>query len=57
MQHVVEAIYKMVGHMVIFPPDEATPQQRVDKLFELMDQASAGTLGHLQETTRGMLFV
>lgn len=33
----VDSIYRMVGHMVTFPPDEATPQQRVDKMFQCMD--------------------
>lgn len=37
MEDVVGSIYKMVGHMVTFPIDEATPQQRVDKLFAAMD--------------------
>lgn len=40
MEEVVGSIYKMVGHMITFPPDEATPQQRVDKMFQSMDLVS-----------------
>ena len=38
MERVVDSIYKMVGHMVTFPEGEETPQQRVGKIFEIMDQ-------------------
>lgn len=40
MEFVVDAIYKIVGHMVQFPEDVETPQKRVKKLFEAMDTVS-----------------
>ena len=40
MESVVDAIYKMVGHMVEFPEGAETPQQRVEKIFEAMDTVS-----------------
>lgn len=40
METVVEAIYKMVGHMVEFPEGVETPPLRVKKIFDTMDKVS-----------------
>lgn len=35
---VVDAIYLMIDNMVILPPDQDTPQKRVDFVFSIMDR-------------------
>lgn len=37
MLAIVSSIYKMTGAMVKLPEDEATPEQRVNKIFDAMD--------------------
>jgi len=38
MLQIVRSLYKMTGQMVNLPPDEDTPEKRVDKLFRGMDK-------------------
>ncbi|KZP00053.1 EF-hand [Calocera viscosa TUFC12733] len=38
MLQIVRSIYKMTGQMVPLPPDEDTPEKRVDKIFKGMDR-------------------
>lgn len=44
MLEVVTAIYKMVGDTVQLPEDEATPEQRVNKIFASVDTDNDGYL-------------
>lgn len=44
MLAIVSAMYKMVGSMINLPPDEATPEQRVKKLFKMMDKNEDGQI-------------
>ncbi|RKO97462.1 hypothetical protein CXG81DRAFT_12017 [Caulochytrium protostelioides] len=44
MTKIVEAIYCMVGSMVKLPPDEDSPEKRVNKIFALMDKDQDGYL-------------
>ena len=41
---VVDAIYKMVAGTIQMPPDQETPQQRVNYLFGLLDDDQDGIL-------------
>ncbi|KLO19821.1 putative FRQ1-regulator of phosphatidylinositol-4-OH kinase [Schizopora paradoxa] len=38
MLTIVTAIFKMMGEMIKLPPDEDTPEKRVDKIYASMDK-------------------
>ncbi|XP_066295223.1 uncharacterized protein [Branchiostoma lanceolatum] len=44
MLNIVEAIYAMVGTMLELPPDEDTPEKRVNKIFAQMDKNKDGLI-------------
>lgn len=44
MLAIVSAIYKMIGSMVQLNEDEATPELRVQKIFQLMDKDQNGEI-------------
>ncbi|KAJ3411663.1 hypothetical protein HDV05_001872 [Chytridiales sp. JEL 0842] len=44
MFKIVDSVYKMVGSMVKLPPDEETPEKRVEKVFALMDLNGDGKI-------------
>jgi hypothetical protein len=41
MLMIVDAIYRMMGGGIPLPEDEATSEQRVEKLFQIMDVVSS----------------
>lgn len=44
MLSIVSAVYKMIGSMVELNEDEATPELRVQKIFNLMDKDKNGEI-------------
>ncbi|CCK69587.1 frequenin KNAG_0C04860 [Huiozyma naganishii CBS 8797] len=42
MLTIVSSVYKMMGSMVKLEPDEATPELRVKKIFDIMDKDRDG---------------
>lgn len=49
---VTDSLYKMVGHMIQLPEDENSPQERINKLFEVLDTDRDGKI-NLEEFVEG----
>ena len=47
MMDIVDAIYKMVGQMVIFCDEKDTPQHRVNQIFSTMDTVGVWVCVHV----------
>lgn len=53
MLRLVTSLFKMMGAVVdLMPPDQRTPEARVKKIFELMDENGDGKLS-MQEFING----
>ncbi|CCF58531.1 hypothetical protein KAFR_0E03800 [Kazachstania africana CBS 2517] len=54
MLTIVNSVYKTMGSMVKLPEDEATPELRVKKIFQLMDKDEDGyiTLNEFREGSK-----
>ncbi|KNC86363.1 calcium-binding protein NCS-1 [Sphaeroforma arctica JP610] len=52
MYRVMLSIYQMIGELVHFPDNENTPEKRIDRIFELLDENQDGLLT-LEEFMKG----